>query len=109
MLGKFFPRKTKGFSLVELMVVVVIVAVLAAIAIPSYNDHVRKSRRGEAIAMVHSLMGRLERARSSLMSYASFDDYESSEFQYYTYKIDVADDGRSYTIQAIPTAIQSKE
>jgi type IV pilus assembly protein PilE len=39
---------SKGFTLVELMVVIVIAAVLAAIAIPGYTSQVRKSRRTEA-------------------------------------------------------------
>jgi type IV pilus assembly protein PilE len=37
-----------GFTLVELMIVVAIVAILTAIAYPSYTEHVRKSRRADA-------------------------------------------------------------
>ena len=42
----------KGFTLVEVMIVVVIMAVLAAIALPSYRDSVAKSRRSEARALL---------------------------------------------------------
>ena len=38
----------KGFTLIELMVVVVITAIIAAIAIPGYTSQIRKSRRTEA-------------------------------------------------------------
>ncbi|WP_024889786.1 type IV pilin protein [Luteimonas huabeiensis] len=41
---------TSGFTLIELMVVVAVVAILAAIAYPSYQEQLRKSRRGQAKA-----------------------------------------------------------
>jgi type IV pilus assembly protein PilE len=50
-----------GFSLIELMVTVVIVAILAAIAIPSYNAQILKSRRTDAKAALLDLAGREER------------------------------------------------
>lgn len=39
-----------GFSLIELMIVVGVVAILAAVAYPNYTDHVRKSKRAQAKA-----------------------------------------------------------
>jgi prepilin-type N-terminal cleavage/methylation domain-containing protein len=43
-------RKHLGFTLVELMIVVVIVAILAAVAMPIYSKYVRKSRTSEAVS-----------------------------------------------------------
>jgi type IV pilus assembly protein PilE len=57
------PRLSRatGFSLIELMVTVLIISVLVAIAIPSYIDKVRKSRRTEAKTALLDLAGREER------------------------------------------------
>jgi type IV pilus assembly protein PilE len=54
-------RRTSGFSLIELMIVVTIATILAVIAIPSYNNQVRKSRRTEAKTAIMDLAAREER------------------------------------------------
>jgi type IV pilus assembly protein PilE len=51
----------RGFSLIELMIVCVIATILAAIAIPSYNSQIRKSRRTEAKTAIMDLASREER------------------------------------------------
>lgn len=43
-----YPRKQRGITLIELLIVVVIVSILAAIAYPSYQQYVRQSNRAEA-------------------------------------------------------------
>ena len=64
--------KAHGFTLIELMVVVAVVAILAAIAIPSYQEQVRKSRRGQAQADLVELAQRAERFHTVNNSYAGF-------------------------------------
>lgn len=49
-----------GFTLVELMIVVVIIGIITAIAYPAYQDHVRKSRRADGKAALQGLATRLE-------------------------------------------------
>ena len=58
---EFAYRKLRGFTLIELMIVVAVIAVLAAIAYPSYQDSVRKGRRGEAKSELVTLAQARER------------------------------------------------
>lgn len=55
----------RGFTLMELMIVVAIVAILASIMLPSYQDQVRKSRRADAKAALTELSGFMERFYAS--------------------------------------------
>jgi len=48
-------RKTKGFTLIELMIVVAVIGVLAAIAVPQYQNYVQKGALGSALATATAL------------------------------------------------------
>ncbi len=68
------PRKAaaSGFTLIELMVVVAVVAILASIAVPSYQEQIRKSRRAQAKADLVEYMQMAERRFTVDNSYATF-------------------------------------
>ena len=61
----------KGFTLVELMVVVAIVAILVALALPSYARYVRKANRGEAQQLLVNWSNNQEIWRASHTTYAT--------------------------------------
>ncbi|MBC7620316.1 MAG: type IV pilin protein [Candidatus Saccharibacteria bacterium] len=53
-------KKTRGFTLVELMITVAIVAILASIAYPSYTQYTVRSNRSSAVSFVMNLASRQE-------------------------------------------------
>ena len=54
-------RHVRGFTMIELMIVVAVVAILASIALPAYQEQVRKSRRAQAKADLVEYMQGAER------------------------------------------------
>ena len=94
-----------GFTLVELMVSIVVVAILISIAIPSYTSQIRKSRRTEAKTALLALAGREERYFSTNSAYTNdasrlgYDTASKVLFQYpigsnyYNISVCVADAG----------------
>lgn len=71
-----FPLKTRfnqGFTLVELMVVVMIIAIIAAIALPSYQHFARRAIAAQAQQEIQKLAEQLERHKSRNFSYHGFN------------------------------------
>ena len=62
----------KGFTLIELMIVVAVVAILASIAVPSYQEQIRKSRRAQAKADIVEYMQMAERYFTVNNTYVGF-------------------------------------
>lgn len=102
-------RTSSGFTLIELMIVVAIVAILATIAYPSFADQMRKSRRAEAMASIQDGQLRLERWR---VDHASFAGSGFAIADTTHYKFEIAADAATpnkYSIKAIPQAGQAKD
>ena len=103
--------KNTGFSLIELMIAVMIVGVLAAIAIPSYQQYVADSRRIEAQSLLLEVSGKQVRYHSENNTYIDkIGDLgygaagsNSFETQSKAYDVTVTDAGnRSFTLTATP-------
>ena len=66
-------RRSSGFTLLEVMVVVVIVAIFAAIAIPTYQNFIRRSTAAQAQQEVQRIATLLEQAKSRNFNYIGFN------------------------------------
>jgi type IV pilus assembly protein PilE len=74
--GKQRVKKNRGFTLIELMIVVAVLAIIAAIALPSYLNQVRKSRRSAIEGYMQQIALMEERYRADCWTYSgSFGTY----------------------------------
>lgn len=60
-----------GFSLIELMIAIAVIGLLAAVALPSFMDSVRKGRRSEALAAMGAIQQAQERWRANQPTYTT--------------------------------------
>ena len=93
-------RSTRGFTLIELMLVVAIVGILAAIAYPSYTNYVRKTHRAEITELMSETAQNLERWYSKYGTYAGFPNPSSNAW----YTVILGSTATTYTLTATPIA-----
>ena len=98
----------KGFTLVELMVVVAIVAILVALALPSYTRYVRKANRGEAQQLLVNWSNNQEIWRASHTTYASNANIAAPTHDKYDFSV-ANISATTFTITADPKGDQVKD
>ena len=104
MRGMFVKRHgQRGFSLIELMIVVLVIGILAAIAIPAFQNYVTRAARTKATRALLDLAGREERYFYSNNTYTTAT---ASVGLPTTYCVDSCSDARFYTV-TIPSASSS--
>lgn len=109
-------NNSKGFTLIELMIVVVIIGVLAAIAIPSYQEYVRKAQLSDAKAEILKAATKLQQHKARTYNFKGFDvsNADFSEDTLKNFNIEIVDGegqhqkltetevGRTFAIRALP-------
>lgn len=94
--------RQRGFTLIELMIVVAIVGILSAIAYPSYTEYVRKGRRVEGRTTLLQAAQYLERAATATGKYPTSLPSQFSESPGGFYQITLDSDGTDYSLTATP-------
>lgn len=106
------PGKQHGFSLIELMIVVIVLGILAAIVVPSYQQYIRQSHRGVAKADLVEYAQRAERYYSVNNNYSGFAlPSKVSPREGGTTRYAITFDGKasSFTLTATPQGNQTKD
>jgi type IV pilus assembly protein PilE len=115
-------KQSKGFTLIELMIVVAIVGILAAIAYPSYQEQIRSSRRGDCAGALAGLANAMERFYTMNNTYEGAADVATGapdpallgypatcpvDGGTATYDLTIAATASTFTVSAAPTGAQT--
>ncbi len=91
--------KKSGFTLIELMVVVAIVAILASLVYPSYSSHLKTGQRTDAQRLMLEQSNLLERSYSRNGTYPQAHNITASDYYSFSYRRIAAD---QFTLTATP-------
>lgn len=105
-------RAGGGYTLIEVMIALAIIAILASVAMPSFFDSIRKSRRSEAVAALSAIQQAQERRRANVATYTTrLDDLKLADKTasgYYGIEVNAASSS-GYTVTATAAGTQAKD
>lgn len=99
-----------GFTLIELMIVVAIVAILATVALPAYNDYIRRGQLQEAFVHLADYRVKMEQyfqdnknygaTCGTGAAYANWNTFVPTDAKYFTFACATANTGQTFTVTA---------
>lgn len=112
-------KKNKGFTIIEIMIVVVIIAILASIAIPQYRNYVTRGNRGGMQSELMQIATLMERYKTQNLSYKNADlptlygtnryPRNTSQPARYNLALTVDANGITWFVRAVPTGTQASD
>jgi len=106
--------RAKGFTLIEMLIVVAIVAILAAIAYPAYQNYIQRTRRADGKELAMRIASAEERYFTNFNKYstelaADLHVDSVSEKKYYTAEVTLDNGEQTYVIKMSPQAPQDQD
>ena len=104
-------RTEKGFTLIELMIVVAVVGVLSSVAYPTFADQLQRVRRTDAVVAVMQVQWAQERWRSNSTAYGSLAEIglpNTSAASHYTLQVS-ANTPSGYEVTATASGVQARD
>jgi len=107
-------HRSSGFTLIEVMIAAVVVAILASIALPAYRDQLEKTRRADGKALLTNMSQQLERCYTKFGSYNNGGctvvngTAQTSEDNFYTVT-PAGITATTYNLTAIPQGAQTSD
>ncbi|MDX1626570.1 MAG: type IV pilin protein [Wenzhouxiangellaceae bacterium] len=111
--GRGLPRPAAGFTIIELMIAIGILAIVAAIAIPNYRQYVLESGRAEAQAVSLQVAQQLERCYTRYSAYNDNDcalgDGDTVDSENGKYRVTVDSAANTFTLTTTPLGTQAND
>lgn len=97
--------RSKGFTLIELMIAAAIISILASIALPAYSDYTRRGRVSEAISSLASWRMQMEQYYQDNNNYGAGGCGRAAPTgKHYTFTCATTNGGQGYTLTATANA-----